>query len=601
MIFKSGLIQGFLVLFVVLLSVKEQQAQISVTPTDDNFISNKYEAQHAEWKEGKSQFPGKPRDMWQLGVGVGSFLVSGDVKSQFGWGTSVHVRKSLGYVFSLKAEYMFGQASGLNYQASGSNAFQDAYPFVADPSNPTAPVYAQTPGTVFYSNYRVAQYHALSLQTVYNLNNIKFHKKSNKWSLNLILGLGLNAYTTRVNALDGNGNPYDFSTVALDNTGTPIDVTTLAGRREVRDNIKGILDDDYESFAQQNNKNILTFGQDRKMSLNPFMNVGMSLEYLATPRLSLAIEHQGYISVDDFIDAKQKTETGDFTSNIDIPHYTSIRLGFHLGKKDKRIQPLWFINPLIYPMSDIADLKEKLDDDWFKDDDNDGVPNKLDQEPDTPDDALVDTKGRTLDSDSDGVPDHKDKEPFSPPGYKTDEDGIAAVPTPLTQDDVKVLGDPETGERLVIGTETFDPLGGKGGGTLKDWYLPMIHFDLDKYYLRPEAYEQLLHIATVMKAYPELKVVAHGHTDIRASEEYNDMLSYNRAMAAVDFLANQYEIDRSRFIIKYNGEKANLLPSAKGEQEHFINRRVEFYIADEGDKGQERPSGDGGRNRKWKY
>jgi outer membrane protein OmpA-like peptidoglycan-associated protein len=588
MIFKSGLLKGALVALVVICSAQQQHAQISVNPTDDNFISNKYETQHAEWKEGKSQFPGKPRDMWQLGVGVGSFLVSGDVKSQFGWGASIHARKSLGYIFSLKAEYMFGQASGLNYQASSAASFRYGDTFTS----------AYGANDIFYSNYRITQYHAFSIQSVYNLNNIKFHKKSNKWSLNLIVGLGANMYRSTTNALDANGNGYDFSQVATNGA----DLTTVAGRRETRDAIKGVLDDSYETFAVQNDKNILTPGQDGEdFAFNPFLNVGMSLEYLITPRISLALEHQGIISVDDYIDTKSRSETGDFTSNIDIPHYTSIRLGFHLGKKDKRVQPLWFINPLIYPMSDVADLKEKLDDDWFKDDDNDGVPNKLDLEPDTPEDALVDTKGRTLDSDGDGVPDHKDKEPFSPPGYKTDEDGIAAVPKPLTQDDVKVLGDPDSGERLVIGSETFDPLGEDGAGTLKDWYLPMVHFDLDKYYLRPEAYEQLLHVATVMKAYPKLKVVAHGHTDIRASNEYNDMLSYNRSMTAIDFIVNQYGVERSRFIIKYNGETKNLIPSAKGEQEHFINRRVEFYIAEDGEKELPRPADDGGRNRKWKY
>ncbi|WBM76173.1 hypothetical protein [Saprospira grandis] len=352
------------------------QGQISVNPTDDQFVSKKYESQHAEWKEGESQFPGRPRDMWQLGVGAGSFLISGDVKSQFGWGASVHVRKSLGYVMSLKAEYMFGQASGLNYQASSQNSYQDIEPFTTQYAGPN---------TLFYANYKIPQYHALSLQSVFNLNNIKFHKKSNKWSLNLIIGLGMNMYRTTTNALDANGNAYDFSRVALDANGDPIDLSTLSGRREVRNNIKGILDDDYETSAQQNSNNIFTFGEDgKKMAVNPFMNVGLSLEYLITPRLSLALEHQGFISVDDYIDAKQKNETGDFTSNIDIPHYTSIRLGFHLGKKDKRIQPLWFVNPLVYPMSDVADLKKKLDDDLFKDDDNDGVPNKIDEEPDTP-------------------------------------------------------------------------------------------------------------------------------------------------------------------------------------------------------------------------
>src|SRR5690606_27169857 len=39
------------------------------------------------------------------------------------------------------------------------------------------------------------------------------------------------------------------------------------------------------------------------------------------------------------------------------------------------------------------------------DDDGDGVPNYLDQEPDSAPDAVVDTKGRTIDSNGNGVPD----------------------------------------------------------------------------------------------------------------------------------------------------------------------------------------------------
>jgi outer membrane protein OmpA-like peptidoglycan-associated protein len=129
----------------------------------------------------------------------------------------------------------------------------------------------------------------------------------------------------------------------------------------------------------------------------------------------------------------------------------------------------------------------------------------------------------------------------------------------------------------------------------------MVHFDLDKYYLRAEAYEQLLHVASVMKAYPNLKIVAHGHTDIRSSNEYNDMLSYNRAMTAIDYLVNKHGIERSRFILKYNGEVSNLVENASKEPEHFMNRRVEFYVAEDGVQEQGRPAGDGGKNRKWKY
>lgn len=608
MVKKINLAVGVFAAFSLLAS--QASAQGSVNPTDDNFVIKAHKAKHAEWRAGKSQFPGRPRDMWQLGIGGGSFLVGGDVKPAFGWGASVHVRKSIGYVFSLKAEYMFGQARGINYAASGLRAFPNIEPFTRTDQEGNIQGTGQYGARDnFYSNYKMTQHHAFSLQTVYNLNNIKFHKKSNKWALNLILGIGANMYQTKLDALDANGNAYNTdmnALVAQTGPGQKYDLTKLSDRNSVINELRGILDGDYETLAQQNANNLLTVGEgENRMSINPFINVGINVEFLITKRISIALEHQAFISDDDFIDGKSRQENGARTSNIDIPHYTSVRLNFHIGNKDKAIQPLWFVNPLLFPMQDVADLKEKLNDDWFTDTDNDGVPNALDEEKDTPPDTEVDSKGRSLDSDGDGIPNSTDKEPFSPIGYPIDEAGVAQVPKPITPADVKVIpGDPATGKSptLVIGTEVYDPLGGGvGGGTLKDWYLPMIHFDLDKYYLRPEAYEQLKHVAAVMKSYPDLKIVAHGHTDIRATKEYNDMLSYNRSMTAIDFLVNKYGIDRSRFIVKYNGEVENLIENANREPEHFMNRRVEFYIAEDGVQEQGKPASDGGRNRRWKY
>ena len=91
----------------------------------------------------------------------------------------------------------------------------------------------------------------------------------------------------------------------------------------------------------------------------------------------------------------------------------------------------------------------------------------------------------------------------------------------------------------------------------------MIHFDLDKYNLRPEAYEHLRHVAHVMKLYPEIKVVAKGYTDVRAGDDYNMNLSYNRASTAIQHLVDMYGIDRSRFILQYNGESENLIDKAE--------------------------------------
>jgi outer membrane protein OmpA-like peptidoglycan-associated protein len=575
------------------------QAQVAVNVTEDQFVKNSDTTQHAEWHKGKNQFPGKPRDMWQIGIGGGSFIISGDVKSQFGWGASVHARKSIGYALSLRMEYMFGQARGLNYQASSLGGFPTVSPFSisADGQSISQPdLYGA--GDLFYANYKLPQYHAASIQAVINLNNIRFHKPSNKWSVNAILGLGFNAYQSFYDALDGNGAAYDFRNVA-----NGLDPAVLGDRRTIRDNVKGITDGKYETQAQINNKNLVTFGKDgQKFSVTPFFSTGFSFEYLVTPRLSIALEHQVFFSADDYLDGKSRKENGSLTSNTDIAHYTSLRLGFHIGKKSKRVQPLWFVNPLLHPMQDIADLKGKLDDDWFKDDDKDGVPNKLDEEPNSDPLAMVDSKGKTLDSDKDGVPDHKDEEPFSPPGFPVNEVGVAQVPKPIYPDQVKV-----DGHKLVIGDEVYELAcnpacgGGGPGGDAKDWYLPMINFNLDKYELRPDAYGKIRQVADIMQKYPSVKIVVHGHTDTRASNEYNDMLSYNRVMSAIDYLKKEYKIDGSRFIVKIDGKRDNLINTAKGDEEHFMNRRVEFYISDGKEASQPRPAEVKGNSRKWKY
>lgn len=58
-----------------------------------------------------------------------------------------------------------------------------------------------------------------------------------------------------------------------------------------------------------------------------------------------------------------------------------------------------------------------------KDSDKDGVPDDIDQCPDTPIGVKVDEHGCPIDSDHDGVPDYLDKCPDTPPGVKVDYHG----------------------------------------------------------------------------------------------------------------------------------------------------------------------------------
>lgn len=531
--------------------------------------------------KGEALFSSRPKDMWQLGIGGGSFLISGDVKPQFGWGTSIHLRKSLGYSSSLRGEYLFAQARGLNYQASSSGAFPDVAPFRgADAQYMTS--------DVFYQNYFMSQFHAVSLQTVYNLNNLGgFYNQRKKWALNLVLGFGAYAYQSSYDALDASGNSYDYSSATAGlNPENPSD------RRTIRKNLKALMDNDYESPIEQNTKNGIILGRNsaKPFAVRSFLTLGLNLEFLITKRLSLALEHQTYISGDDFLDGKRKGEKGFLTPGIDIPHFTSLRLNFHLGNKDKRTEPLWFIDPLARPMEEIADAEDDLkgnssqDDDLPRDDNKDGVTNVPNQEPNTPADA----KERTLDSD--GVPNRDDPEPYLPPSVETNEREVAKLSPLITEEKLQEFCDQ-------LSKAKEDDRDSK----IENWYLPMIHFDSDSYRLRPEAYSQLKHIAAVMKSYPSSKVVAYGHTDTRGSNEYNQMLSYNRVMNAIDFLSNTYDIEKDRFIIRYDGKSKNLIPNTNKAQEHFMNRRVEFYVAGDNEKGMARPESDGGKNRKWKY
>ena len=228
-------------------------------------------------------------------------------------------------------------------------------------------------------------------------------------------------------------------------------------------------------------------------------------------------------SDNDLLDGFVYRTTEDQSNNNDNSHYTSIRLGINLGNFDKKTEPLYWLNPLDGVLNDVADLKQRpvLD---LTDTDGDGVIDMIDQEKNSPTGAMVDTKGVSLDSDKDGVPNHLDKEPYSPPGFTVDGIGVAQIEQEktITEDDVVNL----INQRL--------------GNIKTDWFLPMIHFDLDKYYIKPEFFSQLHHVATVMKSHPELKVVAAGHTDVRQTSDYNKVLAYKRADAAVNFIVAKY-------------------------------------------------------------
>src|ERR1043165_9969814 len=89
---------------------------------DSSKIPAKRMPQYTEFMHGTYDFPAKPRNQWEIGIKGGLSAVSGDVRAKIPtFGGGIHVRKAFGYIFSMRLEYDYLTAKGLNF--SGSNGF----------------------------------------------------------------------------------------------------------------------------------------------------------------------------------------------------------------------------------------------------------------------------------------------------------------------------------------------------------------------------------------------------------------------------------------------------------------------------------------------
>ncbi len=121
----------------------------------------------------------------------------------------------------------------------------------------------------------------------------------------------------------------------------------------------------------------------------------------------------------------------------------------------------------------------------------------------------------------------------------------------------------------------------KGTDLAKVLEIERIYFDLDKWNIRPDAVVELRKIVEIMKKYPEMKIEIGSHTDSRASFEYNETLSQNRASSTRSWIIAQ-GIEAHRITAKGYGESRLVNECADGvpcsEAKHQQNRRSEFII-----------------------
>ena len=108
-------------------------------------------------------------------------------------------------------------------------------------------------------------------------------------------------------------------------------------------------------------------------------------------------------------------------------------------------------------------------------------------------------------------------------------------------------------------------------GALKD-----VHFDFDKYEIRPAALEVLDANAAWMKANPDYLILVEGHCDERGTSEYNLALGERRAKATLSYLLSR-GLEAGRFtLVSYGRER--LLCSEPNEACWTQNRRAHFLV-----------------------
>ena len=512
-----------IVLLCLLVSSAFGQQEGTYNVQDSSVIPSKRLPQHTEFMANNYAYPAMPRNQWELGLKLGVASISGDVRSQFpGYGGAIHLRKALGYVFSLRGEVAFMRAKGLNFQPSNNYLKNPAW----------APYYGITPIRSVFYNYRTTMWD-FTLQGVFTLNNIRFHRAKSGFNVYGFAGLGAQIFNAKIDALNGT-TPYDFSTVI--NTYAPTGFQH-SDRRDIKSDLKDILDGDYETDAEEDEGRPDLFDKQ----FMPIMTGGAGIQFKLGRKVSLGIEDRFNIIKSDLVDGQQWQENDANparqataqTRDFDLINFASVGLNFSLGGKS--VEPLWWLNPLDYAYNEINQPKHmKLPKPILDDADADGVTDQFDLEPNTPPNTPVDTHGVSRDTDGDGVPDSKDKELITPTQCQpVDADGVGKCPDPACCDELRKLMDSGTFSRCNIGD------------------LPSITFRGNSVTLTNDARALLASVAQKIRDNSACKIAVIGYC---ASSKSQQQLSWDRVNAVINHLVDREGISADRFIWKYGQE-----------------------------------------------
>lgn len=479
---------------------------------DSSYYPKNRLPQYRKYVNHQTPFPPKPSNQWEIGVNVGAFNVFGDVPSSSPFtakkftdaiGYGITVRKSLGYVFSLRLQYLHGTASGLDYR-------------YAPAINPVYRNY-YSGGNVYHA-YRTT-YNEFSLQMVAATNNIRFHKGKNSFSLYALLGGGLATYNPKLNLLNSNDGNNTYA-VGFDKIYNDHGNVSYKDRKAVQNALKDLMDDSYETDAYKD-----SHSGSGNVNIVPVLTAGVGFQFRLGKTVTLQFEDKVSLPFRDGLDGVIFQGRGSLTPDKDIVNYASIGLNFNIGNRKKNVAPLWWVNPLDHAYNELSSPRHmKLPEPVISDSDGDGIADMFDKCPGTPAGVAVDSKGCPLDTDGDGVPDYKDKQLITPTECQpVDADGVGKCPCPDGCGTVAAAAC----NNIAAGSLTFS------GSTTR---------------ISSAMNAQLSNLAAQLSANPTCKAVIVGSGN---ASKVQQQRSWDRVNAVIEYMSEKHGIDRNRFIFQY--------------------------------------------------
>ena len=452
-------------------------------------------------------YPAKPRNMWELSLGVGPSFMFTPIDAKLGYGATFSLRKALGHVFSLRPQYGFHIMYGQDYRLRST-------------SDAAVGIKENLGGASTYlANYRT-NLHQGSLDLIASLNAISGYRGNQKVDWYALVGYSFNSAKVGVNTADQ---------AALRN------VNYSGTRSDIRSAVNDILDAKENNFLSlednqrynslvlartqgENSRNDVV-GSDDRINRHG-LNYGLGVAFKVSPRFNLGIEQKftTFLSNSDILAGLVLQPQG----RNPIMSSTQLKFNFNLGSFNRAIEPLWWVNPNNYVYSELKSPKPLMDSD------GDGVVDQFDLEPNTPAGCPVDTRGRSLDTDGDGVPDCRDKQVLTPnTWFPVDADGVGT--------------DPCCNQAPVVVTNNDCGITN----------LPSVTFSGSSVALSSGAQSALANAASQLNANPncKVKIVAYGSSNKRAQQ-----LSWDRANTVRNYLVQNQGISESRIIFQYGND-----------------------------------------------